>query len=272
LPDELKDNTQPKKKRVLGDGWQNWDGQIDLELESTKRILFILVSIFGVFIIAGAVVLFSWLINPRLMEISAFLGMAIQYCILGFAALVALWLVLFSVSSLFKFRLFAPLLLVPKLINFLLSLTLRIGKLLGISEDRLVNSFFKIHNLILRFKKIRIKPQELMVLLPRCLKKDYFQSLRRLKEKYDFQMFTVGGGTQARLKIRSVMPRAIIAVACERDLLSGFIEVNPKIPVIGLSNIRPEGPCQNTEIDLRQIEMTIRHLLNCNRLQKAMFI
>ena len=68
------------------------------------------------------------------------------------------------------------------------------------------------------------------------------------------------------------MPRAIIAIACERDLLSGFLEVNPRIPVIGLSNSRPEGPCQNTEIDLGQIEQTIRHLLNCSRLQKAMFI
>jgi hypothetical protein len=161
---------------------------------------------------------------------------------------------------------------VPKLINFLLGLTLKVGKILGISEDRLVNSFFKIHNLIMRFRKIRIKPQELMVLLPRCLKKDYFQSLRRLKKKYNFQMFTVGGGTQARLKIRSVMPRVIIAIACERDLLSGFIEVNPKIPVIGLSNSRPEGPCQNTEVDLGQIETAIRQLLNSSRLQKAIFI
>lgn len=272
MSDELKDKAQPRKKRVLGDEWQNWDGQIDTELENTKRILFILVSVFGVFLTAGAVLLFDWLIHPRLMEISSFLGMAIQYCLVGFAALVALWLILFIISSAFNFRLFAPLLLVPKLINFLLGLTLKVGKIMGISEDRLVNSFFKIHNLILRFKKIRIKPQELMVLLPRCLKKDYFQNLRRLKDKYNFQMFTVGGGTQARLKIRSVMPRAIIAIACERDLLSGFLEVNPKIPVIGLSNSRPEGPCQNTEIDLRQIEMTIRQLIDNSHLHKAMFI
>ena len=270
--DDSKDQARPAKKRVLGDEWKHWDGQIDTDLENTKRILFILVSLLGVFMIAGAVLLFTWLIHPRLMEISSFLGMAVQYCVLGFAALVALWLLLFIISSLFNFRLFAPLLLVPKLINFLLGLTLKVGKLLGISEDRLVNSFFKVHNLISRFRKIRLAPQELMVLLPRCLKKDYFQSLRRLKEKYNFQMFTVGGGTQARLKIRSVMPRAIIAIACERDLLSGFLEVNPKIPVIGLSNSRPEGPCQNTEIDLRQIEQMIRQLLNCSRLQKAMFI
>jgi len=262
----MQSNNHTEKKRVLGDEWSDWDGKVDTDLENTKKILFITVSILAVFVIAAAVLLFDWLIHPRLVQVSPLLASITIYCVIGFSMVVTIWLILFVISSVFNLRIFAPLLLVPRLINFLLNLSIGLGRMLGIPKDRLVNSFFKVHNLVLKLKKIRIKPQELMVLLPRCLKKDYFQSLRKLKEKYDFQMFTVGGGTQARLKIRNVMPRAIIAIACERDLLTGFTEVNPKIPVIGLSNRRPEGPCKNTEIDLKQIELTIRHILNCDHM------
>ena len=71
-------------------------------------------------------------------------------------------------------------------------------------------------------------------------------------------MSTVGGGNAARKKIKELRPRLIIAVACERDLLSGFREVNKQIPVIGFPNKRPEGPCKNTCVDLSEIEATIQ--------------
>jgi uncharacterized protein len=262
---EKQTNQDKTHKRVLGDEWSDWDGSIDYDLENTKQKLFLLISVISVFAIISTVLLFFWLIHPRLLEISPFFSKIVQYCVLGFGAILILWLSLFIVCSIFNLRLFAPLVLVPKVINFVLNLTLGLGKFLGIPKDRIINSFLKVHNLVLEMKKRRIKPHELLVLLPRCLRKDCLEMLRNLKEKYEFQMFTVGGGTQARSKIRSIMPRAIIAIACERDLLNGFVEVNPKIPVVGFPNSRPQGPCLNTEIDISQIESTIRRMLNLEK-------
>mgnify|MGYP000508525689 FL=1 len=187
-----------------------------------------------------------------------------RYIVFAFAALLVLWVCLFIISLLFELRLLAPILLVPRVINFMLNMAVKIGGLLGIPRDRMVNSFLKVHNLVLRLKDIHLDPQELLVLLPRCLRKDYFEILRNLKDRYHFQMMTVGGGQQARQKIKMLMPRAIIAVACERDLMSGFVEVNPHIPVIGFPNNRPEGPCKNTEIDIGLIESAVRQLLRIN--------
>lgn len=79
---------------------------------------------------------------------------------------------------------------------------------------------------------------------PRCLNKENNIRLRQLRDHYHFQMATADGGTEARLKIKEVRPKVIIAIACERDLISGFKEVNPYIPVIGFPNFRPEGPCK----------------------------
>ena len=53
----------------------------------------------------------------------------------------------------------------------------------------------------------------------------------------------------------------IIAIACERDLLSGFKDVNTHIPVIGFPNRRPEGPCKNTCVDLDRIEDAVKRCL-----------
>ncbi len=257
-----KDNSAKKSRRVLGDEWIDWDGSIEESLVNTQKKLFLWVSILGVFAILAAVFLFTWLIHPRLVELSPMVGQIMIYAVFIFAVVLVLWVSIFIISMLFNLKLFAPILLIPRIINFLLNMAIKIGEMLGIPSDRMINSFLKVHNLVLRLKDIHLNPQELLVLLPRCLRKDYFEILRNLKERYHFQMFTVGGGQQARQKIKMMMPRAIIAVACERDLMSGFVEVNPKIPVIGFPNNRPEGPCKNTEIDIGLIESTVKQLLN----------
>jgi hypothetical protein len=59
-------------------------------------------------------------------------------------------------------------------------------------------------------------------------------------------------------------PKAIIAIACERDLLSGFVEVNPRIRVVGVPNERPEGPCKNTVIDKSELERLVRKFISAN--------
>ena len=50
-------------------------------------------------------------------------------------------------------------------------------------------------------------------------------------------------------------------VACERDLTSGIQDVFP-MPVIGVLNQRPNGPCFNTSVDIDAIEEEIKTFIS----------
>ena len=68
------------------------------------------------------------------------------------------------------------------------------------------------------------------------------------------------GGTLARQAVKKVRPKAILAVACERDLTSGIQDVFP-LPVIGVLNERPNGPCYNTRVDMKKVETAIQEFV-----------
>ena len=61
------------------------------------------------------------------------------------------------------------------------------------------------------------------------------------------------GGTMARKLIKDHRPKFIIAVACERDLASGIQDAFP-LPVYGITNKRPFGPCFNTDINIKKLK------------------
>jgi len=50
-------------------------------------------------------------------------------------------------------------------------------------------------------------------------------------------------------------------VACERDLSSGIADVG-RIPVIGIVNDRPNGPCYNTNVDVDAIRNKLESIIN----------
>ena len=51
-----------------------------------------------------------------------------------------------------------------------------------------------------------------------------------------------------------------MAVACELDLTSGIQDSYP-IPVIGILNERPHGPCINTKVDIQKVKRAILDFL-----------
>ena len=73
----------------------------------------------------------------------------------------------------------------------------------------------------------------------------------------------VTGGTLARMKVKEARPKAIVAIACERDLASGMADVFP-IPVIGVLNERPNGPCCNTTVDSERVRAVVEQLIGRN--------
>jgi hypothetical protein len=242
--------------RRLGDEWLDWDGRGTPESTEAGSRLFLILAVSATAVLVSAVAFFLWLISPRLSELAAFLPRLFSILFFCFAGILLIWVVLFVLSAAFH-RPISRLLVIPRLINRLLTLVLGLGRVFGVSSDRLTNSFLKVHNLFVIAVPDIIEPERLLVLTPRCLTRENNSMLRRLRDQYRFQMATVGGGTAARQKIREIRPQMVIAIACERDLISGFREVNPFIPVIGLPNQRPEGPCKNTSVDLSMLEATI---------------
>ena len=139
-----------------------------------------------------------------------------------------------------------------------------IAQFIGISKDEIRKIFIKINNAYIYSNKYKINSKDLIILIPHCIQNDNckkcgickINDLLKLKEKYNTKIFVATGGTLARKIIVDNKPKAVIAVACERDLTSGVREVN-KIPVLGVFNARPNGPCVDTDINIKEIEDAI---------------
>ncbi|MBE3585119.1 MAG: DUF116 domain-containing protein [Thermoanaerobacter sp.] len=168
-------------------------------------------------------------------------------------------------------------------VNLFFPVALVLGRLLRIDPDRIKKSFIEVNNQMVQARNLRIPPEELLLLVPHCLQYSecpykitvHMDNCRRcgrcciselldLRDKYGFNMGLATGGTLARKYVREYRPRAIVAVACERDLVSGILDSNP-IPVLGVSNERPFGPCFNTSVSIPSVERAIRYFCGSNK-------
>ncbi len=167
-------------------------------------------------------------------------------------------------------------------IRILFPLLIVVGKCLGISRDEVRRSFIAINNRLVLAEAHKVKPQNLLLLLPHCLQyhectvritgqvknckacgKCKIKDLVALSEKYHVPIAVATGGTLARRIVEQMKSEVIIGVACERDLTSGIQDSFP-IPVFGILNRRPFGPCFDTDVDLSLVEKGIRTFLDCN--------
>ena len=164
-------------------------------------------------------------------------------------------------------------------IKLIFPLLVAVGKLVGISADEVRRSFIAVNNELVMAEAKKVKPEKLLILLPHCLQnhecgvriiwdikrckrcgKCKIKYLLELAEKYNVPIAVATGGTLARKVVKEVKPDAIVAVACERDLSSGIQDVYP-IPVFGILNKRPNGPCFDTDVDLDMVEKGIKLFL-----------
>ena len=147
--------------------------------------------------------------------------------------------------------------------------------LLGIDKNQLRKKMIDMSNKKTRSKQFHLKPNEILVLLPHCLqlqscdirittniynckrcKKCDIAEIVAVCEKYGVNVVVATGGTLARRAIVDIRPKGIIAVACERDLTSGIVDVG-EMDVIGILNDRPNGPCIDTKVDIKKLEEAI---------------
>ncbi len=165
-------------------------------------------------------------------------------------------------------------------IRYLFPGIIALGRLLGIDRDTLQQSFIALNNQLVRAKKLRVAPSEVLILLPHCIQlfdcaikitgdvhkcvrcgKCDISDLAELAGRRGIDIAVATGGTLARKLIVEKRPRFILAVACERDLTSGIRDAYP-LPVIGVLNRRPHGPCFNTRILLPEVQQALdEHVL-----------
>lgn len=159
--------------------------------------------------------------------------------------------------------------------EMLFPLALLTGKFFGIEKEKILKSYISVNNYLVGNKKLALRTQDIMILLPHCLQnseckfkitvdvnnckncgKCKISDLRELAERYRVKLRVATGGTLARKWIRENHPKAVIAIACERDLSSG-IQDTGELPVLGVLNCRPNGPCVNTDVDVAEIEKAL---------------
>lgn len=164
-------------------------------------------------------------------------------------------------------------------IKIFLPLMTLLGRMLGISREAIRLSFIKVNNELVASERGRFQPQEILLLLPHCLQNSRcprrltyeinhckrcgdcpIDQLLALAERHGIRIAIATGGTIARRIVVQNKPKLIIAVACDRDLSSGIQDTYP-IPVYGVLNQRPFGPCLDTFVDLEHIESVILRFL-----------
>jgi len=225
--------------------------------------------------------LFLWyLISPRINAAGPAFGLAIKIAGLLFLITVSGGLFLIVLSSATERDFLFPHGEKQITLKVLFPINLYLGRLFGLSKDQVRQSFVQVNNSLFKATRKRIKNDRLVILLPHCLQNfdcphkiiaDHGNCRRcggclvgdiiGFKEKYGVGISIATGGTLARKVLVDKKPTVIVAVACERDLCSGIQDAYP-IPVYGILNERPNGPCINTRVNLDKLDLAVRHVLN----------
>ncbi len=255
--------TQPKFEqnltdRKLGHEWYGWDGDIDAHegfIREPKRLVLLLAAgeIFVFFLfVAGAL----WAVAPRLDSLHPGIVPACAVLLgLAFAlALIALICLALAVVT------GHPLALAEKITHQLFVRFVwleRFAKLFGVSKDRVGYSLVEIHNALSSHRRRIESNGRILCLAPRCIERSNIDEIRATVSAYDCDFYVAPNGALARQKIVQLKPAAIIGIACERDLVTGIRDVGYQLPVIGIANKRPLGPCKGAFIDIEELRSAI---------------
>lgn len=260
----MPDTARPQLIRIevdrrLGHEWDEWDGNPlpnQGNYDSPPR-LFFQWSAAGLASALGIVALGLYLLGPRigllLPGVPSYLWVA-----LGAGAVAAwLWWLLLLLSYATGRSLLPARLAERGLFLRLMSVTSRVANRFG-RRDWVENAAVKVYNALALVRAKAVGGGELLLLVPRCLSKPAIDGVLALSGKYEVPVFVATRGQLARRVIRERRPRAVVAVACERDMVSGLHDVAAKLPVLGLTMTLPAGPCKDAGLDLEQLERWVK--------------
>lgn len=271
------------KNKYLGTEWANEDLSIhEAELDEGAGLFFRFTT-GALFLLSAALFFILYLIAPRLSEVHPRTPEFLTYAAaaLVFLASLALFLTYLTVTT---GKRFLPDFLTKggkdkTLIIMITPLAVKLGGLFGVSRDHIASSFIKVNNALVMAARKRGKNNSVLILLPRCIQhskckqkveidinncKDCglcdIADIIRICEDNKIESFVATGGNLARALIKEKRPSGVIGVACERELLSGIHDTSG-LPVIGIPNVRPEGPCIDTRVDLEKLDAAVKSFL-----------
>ncbi len=242
-----------------------------------EKRLFILVSAGGLALLGGFVAIAWYLIAPRLVEFYEELPRLVGLAAVLACVVIAIGLGLIALSVVTGRRVLFSQRITATVVRILFPLVLMLATIIGINKDRVKRSFIAVNNALVAAGRDTIGPGRILLLLPHCLQatacphriaggfiencqgcgKCVIASLMTLAAESGLPLAVATGGTLARRVIGEIGPVGIIAVACETDLTSGITDSYP-LPVYGILNERPHGPCRDTTVDLELVSRAIR--------------
>ena len=245
-----------------------------------KKRVFIFLLLATCLLLLGVAFLLWWVPYVGLGNIHEFLPLILAV-LLGGVVLVSLGACLTLVFTIIRGKnLFFNRRIRGVVIRVLFPLLVGVGKCFGIQKSEIRRSFVAINNQLVMAEAQKVKPEKMLILLPHCLQnhncavritgnvqnckacgKCRIKDLAALSDKYHVHVAVATGGTLARKIVVDKRPEIIIAVACERDLTSGIQDAYP-IPVFGIFNRRPFGPCYDTDVDIDLVEKGLKSFLD----------
>lgn len=164
-------------------------------------------------------------------------------------------------------------------IKTLLPLAIFFAGFFKTKKDLIRKFYIDFNNIMVNTLGKKYSPENVLILLPHCLQNSEcgykitnnaynckgcgrcsIGDIVKIAQSYGVEVRIVTGGTAARNLVAKLRPKLILSVACERDLTSGIIDVG-KIPVIGLINERPNGPCYNTFVNIDALRLCLSEIL-----------
>ncbi|HEX3234799.1 MAG TPA: DUF116 domain-containing protein [Gemmatimonadales bacterium] len=245
--------------RRLGHEWDEWDGQPlpNQGNYDSKPALFFKWSAAALLVGFGAIGILLYLLGPRLATLHSALPSILWSALAVAGALLSLWWAVLLLSYATGRRLLPERLAERGPFLRLMRLTSRVADRFG-RRDWVENAAVKVYNGLAVLRGRKVGKGELLLLIPRCLSKETLDGVLGIAGRYGVPVFVATRGQLARRVIRERRPRAVVAVACERDMVSGLHDVAGKIPVLGLTMTLPAGPCKDARLNLGQLEEWVR--------------
>jgi len=254
------------------------------ELQETtaapRKRLFIALMGLTCIVLVGLIFLAWWIPSRGLANIHPDLPRIVGLVVLALSGIAILGTGLLVLTTALGKDIFFTRFMRLVVIKFLLPVIEFVGKILGLDKDRIRQSFIAMNNSLVTSQRYKVRPDRVLILLPHCIQlfdceikvtgdvnkcvmcgRCDIKGLVEIGRKYGIDISVATGGTLARKVIVEKRPKLVLAVACERDLTSGIKDCYP-LPVIGILNLRPHGPCFNTVVDAAAIDAALQQVLD----------